>query len=199
MLCPCNWVGISSINCATLDNKYRVHRQLLWDLKRGCVKEYAGVCVFVCEHTCLLGRTGAFTLTNQLFVFFMALCHDHNVKCTTLFFFSQCYGFQNWVLFLLFYLYLKPVQGVERSSSLQGFNGKQRRTSPAASQVLHCALQWGWSASANASFLLQQSHLECLLLRRSTLVSSDQSAQFQFLSQLANSTSISVVEGWFSF
>lgn len=29
MLCPCNCVGISSINSATLDNKYRVHRQLL--------------------------------------------------------------------------------------------------------------------------------------------------------------------------
>lgn len=48
MLCPCNWVGISSINSATLDNKYRVHRQLLWDLKRGCVKEY--VCVRLCAH-----------------------------------------------------------------------------------------------------------------------------------------------------
>lgn len=71
MLCPCNWVGISSINCATLDNKYRVHRQLLWDLKRGCVKEW--VCVFVCvcgcARTCVLvrkNRTGAFLLINHL-------------------------------------------------------------------------------------------------------------------------------------
>lgn len=51
MLCPCNCVGISSINSATLDNKYRVHRQLLWDLKRGCVK--VCVCVCLCVYLCL--------------------------------------------------------------------------------------------------------------------------------------------------
>lgn len=61
MLCPCNCVGISSISSATLDNKYRVHRQLLWDLKRGCGKRCACVCVgwlgsivclCVCECVC---------------------------------------------------------------------------------------------------------------------------------------------------
>lgn len=52
MLCPCNCVGISSINSATLDNKYRVHRQLLWDLKRGCVKEYVCLFVHVCTRVC---------------------------------------------------------------------------------------------------------------------------------------------------
>lgn len=58
MLCPCNWVGISSINCATLDNKYRVHRQLLWDLRRGCVKEWVcvGVILCGCMHICVGGE-----------------------------------------------------------------------------------------------------------------------------------------------
>lgn len=53
MLCPCNCVGISSINSATLDNKYRVHRQLLRDLKRGCVKEYVCVCLCTFVHVCV--------------------------------------------------------------------------------------------------------------------------------------------------
>lgn len=73
MLCPCNWVGISSINSATPDNKYRVHRQLPRDLKRGCVKEYVWDCLCTFVHVCVLkgkkSRTGAFALMNYLSVF----------------------------------------------------------------------------------------------------------------------------------
>lgn len=75
MLCPCNCVGISSINSATLDNKYRVHRQLLWDLRRGCVKVCLCVCVCVCLSLCVYWkgekkpRAGAFAPMNYLFLF----------------------------------------------------------------------------------------------------------------------------------
>lgn len=51
MLCPCNCVGISSINSATLDNKYRATRQVLRDQTRGYVNEW---CICVCACVALL-------------------------------------------------------------------------------------------------------------------------------------------------
>lgn len=62
MLCPCNCVGISSINSAILDNKYRARGQLLWDLKRGWV------CECVCSTRAELVRWDIMSCLDAIFV-----------------------------------------------------------------------------------------------------------------------------------
>lgn len=109
MLCPCNCVGISSINSAILDNKYRARRQLLWDLKRGWVCEGDGVSV--CPTRAELVRWDVMSCQHGIFVSVIyAFRHrfvDTLVKTSCILLTLLCvWNGEKWEGFFVFLIYL---------------------------------------------------------------------------------------------